>query len=283
MPVSVRGGSYRARMTASVDPAPGPDGPHRPGRTRLLRESVADRLPPVLRGGALDPAVRGAFGLAAVALIAALVAGCYAWQARPRAVALPPAAGSVAPASQSPPAARPAADPVDPRGGRAAAIGAGQPAEVVVHVAGKVHRPGVVTLPSTARVDDAVVAAGGALPGTDLSTVDLARHVVDGEQILVGVPGAPAAMSAAPPAAVSGQGTSSTGQPATGGGPAVPLDLNTSGPEQLDGLPGVGPVLAQRIIAWRTEHGGFRSVDELREVKGLGGKKFDDIAPLVRV
>ena len=145
------------------------------------------------------------------------------------------------------------------------------------------RRPGVVTLAASARVNDAVVAAGGALPGTDLSSVDLARHVVDGEQILVGVAGTPAAMSAAPPAAAPGHGGSAQGQPAIGSGPSEVLNLNTAGPEQLDSLPGVGPVLAQRIIDWRTEHGGFRSVEELREVKGLGGKKFDDIAPLVRV
>ena len=285
-------------MTASLDPGADPDRPSSPDtgglprsglperlapdRGRLLRESLFDRLPPVLRRGTLDPAVRGAFGLAAVALIAAIVAGCYAWQARPVAVAVPPAAGPAVPAPEASPTGRPAGGPIDLAGRAGPTTSAGPPAEVVVHVAGKVRRPGVVAVAASARVNDAVLAAGGALPGTDLASVDLARRVVDGEQILVGVPGTPAPMSAAPAG-----GPGETGSPVTQGSggaqPAEALDLNSAGPEQLDGLPGVGPVLAQRIIGWRTEHGGFRSVEELREVKGLGGKKFDDIAPLVRV
>ena len=248
-----------------------------------LREFVLDRLPPVLRGGALDPAVRGALGLAVLALIAALVAGCYAWQSRPRTVALPQVTGSAVPKAQPQLTAHPVADPVRSEGSSSLAAGASPMTDVVVHVAGKVRRPGVVTLAASARVNDAVVAAGGALPGTDLSSVDLARHVVDGEQILVGVAGTPAAMSAASPAAEPGNGAAVQGHPATGIGPGEVLNLNTAGQEQLDSLPGVGPVLAQRIIAWRTEHGGFHSVEELREVKGLGGKKFGDIAPMVRV
>jgi competence protein ComEA len=178
--------------------------------------------------------------------------------------------------------AHPVADPVSSEGRGSPVAGTSPVTEVVVHVAGKVRRPGVVTLTASSRVNDAVVAAGGALPGTDLSSVDLARHVVDGEQILVGVPGTAAAMSSAPPAAAPGAGSGER-QPAVGSGSSEVLNLNTAGPEQLDSLPGVGPVLAQRIIAWRAEHGGSRSVEELREVKGLGGKKFDDIAPLVRV
>ncbi len=242
-----------------------------------------DRLPPVLRGGALDPGVRGALGLAALALIAALAAGCYAWQAQPRTVALPPAAGPTVPGAQPQLTAHPAADPVRSEGHGSPAVGASPLTQVVVHVAGKVRRPGVVTLAASARVNDAVVAAGGALPGTDLSSVDLARHLVDGEQILVGVASAPATNPGAPSAPAPGDGGLAQGQPGTGNGPSEVVNLNTASAEQLDSLPGVGPVLAQRIIAWRAEHGGFHSVEELREVKGLGGKKFDDIAPVVRV
>jgi competence protein ComEA len=115
------------------------------------------------------------------------------------------------------------------------------------------------------------------LPGADLSTLNLARKVVDGELIAVGVP-APA--GAGP---VAG-GAPAGGAPAAGApGEGAPLDLNTATAEQLDALPGVGPVLAERIVAYRTEHGGFRSVDELREVDGIGDTRFEKLRELVRV
>ena len=128
------------------------------------------------------------------------------------------------------------------------------PTEVVVAVAGKVRRPGLVRLPLGSRVDDAVRAAGGLLPGASTELLNLARRLVDGEQVLVGIgppPGAPAAGPAAP-------------------APGGLLDLNAAGVADLDALPGIGPVLAQRIVDWRTENGRFASVDQLREVTGIG-------------
>lgn len=149
----------------------------------------------------------------------------------------------------------------------------GGPATLVVHVAGKVRRPGLVRAAMGSRVADVLAAAGGALPGVDLTTLNLARQVTDGEQIVVGVP----------PLATAG--TPSAGQPVRtpAAQAGTPVDLNTASLAQLDALPGVGPVLAQRILDWRNEHGRFTSTDELQEVPGVGPKKFESLKPHVRV
>ncbi|WP_447646484.1 helix-hairpin-helix domain-containing protein [Nocardioides zeae] len=175
-----------------------------------------------------------------------------------------------------------AADPVASTDGDAAAepgsTATGTQGEVVVHVAGRVARPGVVVLPGGSRVADAVEAAGGTVPDTDLTGVNLARVLVDGEQVLVGLdpsegaPGAPGA----PGAAVPGAGG---GAPSAGG----LVDLNTADLAALDLLPGVGPVTAQAIIDWREQNGGFSHVDELLEVKGIGEATLAELAPLVTV
>jgi competence protein ComEA len=119
-------------------------------------------------------------------------------------------------------------------------------------------------------VADVVALAGGALPGVDLTGLNLARQVVDGEQVLVGIPGGTPLST---PGTATSAGPSGTAQ----------VDLNTATVAQLEGLPGVGPVLAQRIVDWRTEHGRFSSVDELQEVTGVGQKKFESLKPHVHV
>ncbi|MCW2604726.1 MAG: hypothetical protein JWN61_2861, partial [Pseudonocardiales bacterium] len=139
--------------------------------------------------------------------------------------------------------------------------------QVVIDVAGHVAQPGVYALPVGSRVTDALTAAGGALPGVDLSSLNLARLLVDGEQIAVGIIGDPA-----------GGAAGSTGSAAAG-----PIDLNRATPEMLDALPGVGPVLAQNILDWRAEHGRFDSVDQLREVPGIGDAKYAQLKSRVRV
>ncbi|MER6342965.1 ComEA family DNA-binding protein [Streptomyces sp. NPDC001595] len=148
------------------------------------------------------------------------------------------------------------------------AVGATPATEIVVDVSGKVREPGIHRLPAGARVVDALEAAGGVRPGTDLRGLNRARFLVDGEQVVVGGP----ASAAAPPA----------GAPATGTAPAGPVSLNTATVKQLDTLPGVGPVLAQHIVDYRIRHGGFRSVDELREVNGIGERRFADLRNLVQ-
>ncbi len=152
--------------------------------------------------------------------------------------------------------------------------------ELVVQVIGKVRRPGVVRLPPGARVVDAVAAAGGVAKGARLGTLNLARPVVDGEQIAVGTnSGQPSSSTgyggAAPPVGAPGVTT-----PPAAGGPAA-VSLNAADLTALETLPGVGPVLAQRILDFRIENGRFASVDELREVKGIGDKTFAEIAPHV--
>jgi competence protein ComEA len=144
----------------------------------------------------------------------------------------------------------------------------GSTAGVTVHVVGQVRRPGVVTLTPGARVADAVRATGGVARSADLRSVNLARVLHDGEQIVVGAVG-----SAAP-----GPVSDSSAQAASS-----PINLNTATVEQLESLPGVGPVLAGRIIGWRTEHGSFTSVNELREVSGIGDSKFADLSKAVTV
>ena len=136
------------------------------------------------------------------------------------------------------------------------------PTGIVVDVAGRVRRPGLVTLPAGARVSDAVRAAGGALRRADLLLVNLAARVSDGQLLVVGVPGAAGA-----------DASGSTG----------PVNLNTATADQLDGLPGIGPVLAQRIIDWRGAHGGFHSVRDLDQVSGIGDSIYAELEPLVTV
>jgi competence protein ComEA len=146
---------------------------------------------------------------------------------------------------------------------------------LLVHVVGQVRHPGVVRLPPGSRVLDAVQAAGGALPSADLNHLNLARAVVDGEQIVVPKPG-----ENIPVGGLSGgAGVGPTSAGSVGG----LVDLNTADAAALDSLPGVGPVIAQRILDWRTEHGRFTSVDELGEVSGIGDKLMAQIAPKVRV
>ena len=150
------------------------------------------------------------------------------------------------------------------------------PSVIVVDVAGKVMPPGVYRLPPGSRVDDAVRAAGGPMRGVSTVSLNLAALLHDGDEVVVGQPagaGAPIGVGSA------GLGSSGLGSPSSGG----PLNLNSATAEQLDALPGVGPVLAQHIIDWRTAHGGFTSVSQLQNVSGIGDSKFADLKALVTV
>ncbi|AJF69710.1 DNA-binding protein [Streptomyces vietnamensis] len=210
--------------------------------------------------------------LTVVLLVAAGLAGGYFWTGRPEPVRAPELVRAAAPLAAAP---APKPGPGEGRGPVPRPVPGVEAsgARVVVDVGGKVRRPGVLTLPAGSRVADALRAAGGAEPGADLTGVNRARVLFDGEQVLVGLPGVPTGGSDPGPGPGGGAG---------GGAPGTPLSLNTATAEQLDGLPGVGPVLAQHIVDHRTEHGGFRSVGELREVDGIGERRFADLEPLVR-
>jgi competence protein ComEA len=157
---------------------------------------------------------------------------------------------------------------------------------VIVSVVGLVHKPGLVTLSTGARIADAVSAAGGALDGADLIGLNMARRVADGEQIIVGIaapPGEPTTMGSSVAAEPS---TASPGDPhatASTSAPDVSVDLNTATEEQLDALPGVGPVTAAAIVAWRSANGSFTSVDQLADVDGIGPARLEKLRAQVHV
>ena len=144
---------------------------------------------------------------------------------------------------------------------------------VVAHVAGAVARPGLYRLGGAPRVADALDAAGGPAADADLDSVNLAAAVADGERVYVPRKGE------APPPGVAAAGVGGVGSSTAAG----PLDLNTATAEQLEDLPGVGPSTASAILAYRQEHGRFRSVDELLEVRGIGEARLAELRPKVRV
>ncbi|MFG3123172.1 helix-hairpin-helix domain-containing protein [Streptomyces sp. NPDC048201] len=203
---------------------------------------------------------RSVLALAVLLVLAAALAAQHFWTGRTQNVSAPQVVRE-APVRVK---AREAGD------GSGSAATPGSPgAQIVVDVGGKVRDPGIRRLPSGSRVADALKAAGGVRPGVRAEGLNRARFLVDGEQIVVGASGVP--VPAGPGVAGSGAAVHA------GGGSAVPVSLGTATVEQLDTLPGVGPVLAQRIIDYRTRHGGFRSVDELRQVDGIGDRRFSDL------
>ena len=196
-----------------------------------------------------DPGRYGARSLWMAGFLAAVLLGGWTWLDRPRVepVDRPPQVSSTA-------SAPPVGEVAD------------SSATVVVSVVGQIVRPGLVTLPSGSRVADAITAAGGLLPEADPASVNLAAVVADGEQVTVGLPGA---------IPVGGSGP--------GAAPGGLVDLNAAGVAELDALPGIGPVLAQRIVDHRDREGPFRSVDELDDVPGIGPAIAAQLAELVTV
>jgi competence protein ComEA len=228
----------------------------RPGRHAARRRLglAALRVP---RVPGLGPAQ-----LAVLAVIVAAGVALTAWwvvrdQAAPVPVPVQPAS-SASPLVATPSSAGPSGAP-----------SAGASGTVTVDVTGKVRRPGIVVLDTGARVVDALAAAGGERSGVDLSSINLARVLVDGEQIVVGAP--------QPNVPVAPSGST------VPGAPTALVNLNTAAQAELETLPDVGPVTALAIVAWRDEHGGFTSVDELLEVDGIGEVTLEKLTPYVTV
>jgi competence protein ComEA len=228
----------------------------------------------------LDGVARQRVAVVCIALLALAAAGFLWLTAQPRAADPPPV----------PPAGSSGSGLVLPRVGGAAGTGGGAgavgspgmaaDATIAVDVVGRVRHPGLVRLPQGSRVVDAIEAAGGTTAGAELEVVNLARKVVDGEQIRIPRHGeAPSAAGATGPATGA---TPAAGDPSGAGQPGVPIDLNTATAEQLDTLPGIGEVTANQIIAYRSEHP-FRSVDDLRQVPGIGDRRFELLKDLVTV
>jgi competence protein ComEA len=248
-----------ARSAGWIDAAPRSV----PSAGVLLRSWAQDRTPPWARG-VVDRVGIGSLAVGAVVVAVLVVLAVHAIRDRPSAG--PSYDASVASATSSYRSESvESPQPAD----TGAAVG-GSAGSIVVDVGGRVRKPGLVTLPAGARVADAITAAGGPLHQHELATVDLAARVADGQLLLVGV------SSGADPTD-PGDGT---GDPSSGA-PAAPVSLSNATSDELQTLPGVGPVTAQKIIDWRTAHGGFSSVEELQEVSGIGPTRYAELSPLV--
>ncbi|MFF4606316.1 helix-hairpin-helix domain-containing protein [Streptomyces sp. NPDC001339] len=289
---AVFGAAGAAAVGESPPPGHDPPGPRRGERVWL---AVRERLPlwVQLRCGT-DPKALAA--LALVLVVAVGFAVQHFWAGRPEPVRAPgvqrAAASGPGPGVGSGPGEResllpPSTASVASSAGTAGGPSGGAGRQLVVDVTGKVRHPGIHRMPPGSRVFDALRAAGGVLNGANTRGLNRARLLTDGEQIVVGVAGAVGAGAGGADgggADSGGMGLGGAGSGALGsaGGPGGPVSLSTATEQQLDVLPGVGPVLARHIIEFRTQHGGFTSVDQLRQVTGIGDRRFAELRPLVQ-
>jgi competence protein ComEA len=260
------------RLGAETDPEPDTeDEQPDTSLSRWLPDSKSGGTTSWIAAVRADPGRAGVIALAAVGVIAVLVTVFTLVRDKP-----PPVVSAKLPPVQMVSSASPTPSP---------APNADEP--VVVSVVGLVHKPGLVTLNPGARIADALTAAGGALDGADLIGLNMARRVADGEQIIVGIaapPGQPTAMGSSispePGTAAPADAPSTTGNASAPGGL---VDLNMATAEQLDTLPGIGPVTAAAIVAWRDANGRFTSVDQLGDVDGIGPARLEKLRDLVHV
>lgn len=272
MPTELPGQRLHRRLAPGIDSEPQADGTPPDGDDQQSSALLSRWLPQTPSAGTTwwsairaDPGRAGGFALAAVAVIAVLVTVFTLMRSQPPPVAsanLPP----VEMVSASPSAPAPTAT------------------EVVVSVVGLVHQPGLVTLAPGARVADALAAAGGTQDGADIVGLNIAARVADGQQIVVGIaplPGQPPTLGSS----VSPGTDPVVGQPGPSQQAAVAetIDLNSATADQLEQLPGIGPVTAAAIIAWRDANGPFTSVDQLGEVDGIGSARLEKLRDQVFV
>lgn len=245
-------------------------------------------VPESLRDSRVDPGRRGALILLLVAALAASVTAVGVWRDRPEPRAVETSAiAALAGAPESTGIGSADLAAADRLGAESSAAGAAGPppptvtalSEIVVSVTGLVAQPGLVTLPAGARVAEAIAAAGGASEGADLTGVNLAARLVDGDSVVIG---------SAPASGSVGSGVSGAGGTAgaSGGGASAAaglVNLNTADEAALDTLPGVGPVMAQNILAWRETNGKFTTIEQLQEISGIGPSRYAQLSPLVTV
>jgi len=276
--VHLAAGAGEPEPTVAKDAEPGPVPAPAPGRhlatpvrrSHRVSAAVGHRLPARARDLTGSGTVSSHHvGVLAVVLAAALALSVWwlvAGRAETEPVPAPAPAVPLVPSEGIPSASVPV-----PTASAPASAGPSDDGLVVVDVAGKVRRPGIVTLPAGSRVVDALEAAGGARDSVDLTSLNLARELVDGEQLLVGLAPPPGAPPPSGPPAPSATGL------------VGPVNLNTADMAELETLPGVGPVTAQAILDWRAANGSFTSVDELLEVDGIGEATLADLRDLVTV
>ena len=237
---------------------PGPDDPPAPSRVRWRTGRRAAAL---------------------LCLVAAVFLGWFWWQAANGTSEVSPLGIVTAAESRDVPAPEPEAEPGPATEEPPAGDSGGN---IIVHVAGAVVRAGIVELPKGSRLHEAIAAAGGSAPGADPDQLNLAAVLEDGQKVLV-----PRQGETVPAAPTPAGGTGAPGSPSGSGDGTVPaagkVNLNTAGVDELATLPRVGPVLAQRIVEWRLQHGPFRRVEELDAVDGVGPKLLASLLPLVRV